>query len=84
MVSPISSAAGAVTAAYARYDRAAGAVVASTSSDDGGDSGDIAGAITEMDQSRIHLAASLLLMRKSNEMLATMLNSFDYGAPVEG
>jgi hypothetical protein len=83
MVSPISSAAGAVSAAYTRFDRAAGAIVASTASDGGGDIGDIAGAMVEMDQSKIQLAASLLLMHKSNEALATMLNLFDYGAPVE-
>jgi hypothetical protein len=83
MVSPISSGVGAVNAAYARFDRAAGVVVGEAGSEDGGDTGDIAGAMVEMDQSKIQLTASLLMMRKSNEMLASMLNLFDYGAPVE-
>lgn len=82
MVSGISSAAGAVNAAYARYDRAAGAVIAGVSSDDAGDTGDIAGSIVQMDQSKIQLTASLLMMRKSNDALASMLNLF-YGMPAE-
>lgn len=83
MISSISSAASAVNAAYARYEHAAGAVVAATDPDGGADTGDIAGAIVELDQSRIQVTASLLLMRKSNEALTEMLNLFDYGAPVE-
>lgn len=82
MVSGISSAVGAVNAAYARYDRAAGTVVAETGSDNGGDTGDIAGSIAQMDQSKIQLTASLLMMRKSNDALADMLNLF-YAAPVD-
>ncbi len=82
MVSGVSSAVNAVNAAYARYDRAAGAVVAGTSSDDGGNTGDMAGAIVNMDQSKIQLTASLLMMRKSNEALANVLDLF-YGAPVQ-
>lgn len=84
MVSPISSAAGAVSAAYARYDRAANAVVAAVDPDGDSDTGDIAGTVAQMDQSQIQVTASLLMMRKSNEMLANTLNLFDYGAPVEG
>ena len=82
VVSGVTSPAAAVSAAYARYDRAAGNVVAATDPD-GGDTGDIAGAIVQMDQSKIQVTASLLMMRKSNDMLASMLNLFDYGAPVE-
>lgn len=82
MVTGVSSAAAAVSAAYARYDRAAGNVVAAIDPD-GADTGDIAGAIANMDQSKIQVTASLLMMRKSNDMLANMLNLFDYGAPVD-
>jgi hypothetical protein len=82
VVSGISSLSGAVNAASARFDRAA-SVVANAVDPDGGDSGDIAGAMVEMDQSRIQMTASLLMMRKSNEALAGMLNLF-YGTPVEG
>jgi hypothetical protein len=78
VVSPISSSAGAVTAAWSRYDRAAGAVVAATIPDGAAETGDITGAIVEMDQSRIQVMASLLVMRKSNEALAAMLDGFDY------
>ena len=79
MVSGISSAVGAVNAAYARYDRAASAVVAQTG-DDNGNTGDLAGTIVNMDQSKIQLSASLLMMRKSNEALSNMLDLF-YGVP---
>lgn len=82
-MSPISSASSAVTAAYARYDRAANAAVSSTDSDSG-PSANFASAVTEMDQSKIQMTASLLMARKSNEMVANMLNLFDYGAPVHG
>jgi hypothetical protein len=82
MVSGISSAVGAVNAAYARYDRSASAVVAA-GSDDNGSTGDLAGTMVEMDQSKIQFTASLLMMRKSNDALANMLDLF-YGAPVEG
>jgi hypothetical protein len=70
-----------VSAAYARYDRAAGGVVAAAS-DDGGATGDMAGAIVNMDQSKIQFTASLLMMRKSNEALANVLDLF-YGVPVD-
>jgi hypothetical protein len=82
VASGISSAVGAVSAAYARYDRAASAVVAAVNPDNAGDTGDIAGSIVQMDQSKIQVTASLLMMRKSNDALASMLNLF-YAAPVE-
>jgi hypothetical protein len=82
VVSPISSAASAVNAAYARYDRAAGAVVSAVDPD-GGDTSDIATDVTQMDQSKIQLTASLLMMKKSNDALANMLDLF-YGTPVQG
>jgi len=82
VVTRISSGVGAVGAAYTRYDRAAGAVVAAANSDDDGNTGDMAGAIVNMDQSKIQLTASLLMMRKSNEAVANVLDLF-YGAPVE-
>ncbi|HEY4304971.1 MAG TPA: hypothetical protein VGM82_10920 [Gemmatimonadaceae bacterium] len=83
VVSPISSATSSVSAAYARYDRAASAVVSKIDPDNG-DTGDIAGSVASMDQSQIQATASLLMMKKSNDMLASVLNLFDYGAPVQG
>ena len=81
MVSGITTGVNAVNAASARYDRAANAVVAATTSDSG-DSSDIEGSIVQMDQSQIQMTASLLMMRKSNDALANVLNLF-YNAPVE-
>jgi len=81
VVSGITSGVNAVNAASARYDRAANAVVAATTSDSG-DSSDIEGSIVQMDQSQIQMTASLLMMRKSNDALANVLNLF-YNAPVE-
>ena len=77
MVSGINTAA-AVNAAYAQFDRAAGAVVADTSPDPS-NTGDIAADIVQMDTSKIAVAAALMVAKKSNDMLASSLELFDYG-----
>jgi hypothetical protein len=82
VVSGVSSLTGAVNAASVRFDRAAGVVANAFNPDAGGDTGDVAGAMVAMDQSKIQMTASLLMMRKSNDALADMLNLF-YGTPVE-
>jgi hypothetical protein len=82
MVSGV-SAAGAVDAAYAQFDRAAAAVV-SAASPDSGDTGDIAAAIVAMDSSKVAIAACLMVMKKSNEMLANAINIGGYGVSVGG
>jgi hypothetical protein len=78
MVSAINSAVAGVNAAYAQYDQAAGAVIADTSPDPS-NTGDIAGAIVQMDTSKIAVAAALMVAKKSNEMLATTLDLLGYG-----
>lgn len=84
MASGVSAASNAVSAAVAAYDRAAGGVVSSANSDsDSSPSvGDMAGAIVQMDTSRIALAAVLMAVRTSNDMLAAAINIGGYGATV--
>jgi hypothetical protein len=84
MVSGINmgAAVNAVNAAYAQFDRAAGAVVADAGPD-AANTGDIAGAIVEMDASKIAIAAALMVMKKSNEMLADSIDIGGYGVQVE-
>jgi hypothetical protein len=81
MVSGV-SVVGAVNAAYSRFDAASSAVVADTSLDPS-NTGDIAGDIVQMDASKIAVAAALMVMKKSNEMLANTLNIGGYGVSVD-
>jgi hypothetical protein len=84
MISGVSTASNAVSAALASFDRAASAVTSAADSDAVGPqtAGDLAGAIVEMNASASALAAVLVAARTSNDMLAAAINSGNYGPPL--